>query len=173
MQKNIRKVRNKMFKMLHISIYRLNAEWSNSRERKTKYQCQILQAHTSFTALSKTNTQEGTPFWYHSNSSFIFYVSNFIKHSFIRKCRTFWTNRRYTLFSKNSNLPKNLWSSFWVLPSTKTSRLTHMVFPGVRTRVGFGSGTPGAVVMDNPWFTSLGAGQSSTSGPGRAVLAGG
>lgn len=44
--------------------------------------------------------------------------------------------------------------------------------PVVRTRVGFGSGTPGAVVMDNPWFTSLGAGQSSTSQAGRAVLAG-
>ena len=56
----------------------------NSRERKTKYQCQILQAHTFLHSVGK-HEHSG------SNPSFLFYVSNFIKHSmyqFIRKCRT-------------------------------------------------------------------------------------
>lgn len=56
---------------------------------------------------------------------------------FIRKCRTFWTNRRYTLFSKNSNLPKNLWKFILSLGHQKKTSLTHHGFPRCPHQGGF------------------------------------
>lgn len=51
----------KSFERYEIRCSRCCTSPFNSRERKTKYQCQILQAHTSFTALANTNTRDRTP----------------------------------------------------------------------------------------------------------------